>query len=90
MVAVYRWYGAEGTAAVAMCQNWMTVFGKWFCDDGDSRGKSRGWDVEMGRWSGRTSDMVGSCAWLRSIGVEKKRTSRCLGPRFVTLLAWLF
>ena len=58
MVDDYRWYGAEEMAAVATCQNWMTDFGICFCDDGDSRGKSRGWGVEMRRWGGRTSDMV--------------------------------
>ena len=31
-------------------------FGIRFCGDGDSRGQSRGWDVEMRRWDGRTSD----------------------------------
>ena len=45
-------------AAVATCQNWMTDFGMCFCDDGDSRGKSRGWDFEKGRRGGRTSDVV--------------------------------
>ena len=58
MVAVYRWHGAEEMAAVATCKNWLTEFGICFCGDGDSRGKSREWDVEMRRWGGRTSDVV--------------------------------
>ena len=58
MVDDYRWYGAEEMAAVATCQNWMPNFRICFCDDGDSRRQSRGWDVEMRRWDGRTSDVA--------------------------------
>ena len=45
-------------AAAGTCHNLMADFGICFCDDGDSRGKSRGWDGEMRRWGGRTSDVV--------------------------------
>ena len=74
-------------AAVATCQNWTTDFGCiYFFDGGDSRGKSRGRDVEMRRWGGRTSDTV---AFLLVVAEHRSKEEADVvinaSPR-----AWLF
>ena len=66
----------------------MTDFCICFCDGGDSREKSRGWDVKMGRWGGRSSDMV---ALLRVAEEHRREEADIMiaSPRLCLLLSVL-
>ena len=50
--------GRRGDGGGQDMPNLMADFGTCFCDDGDSRGKSRGRGVEIARRGGRMSDMA--------------------------------